>query len=84
MHQMPLEYRILTALVIGTATLSELALRLGSPRRPIEHRVLDLVAHRAIRVCGKGDWHRIGRPGHRFELTKAGKEWAIEMIGGVE
>lgn len=85
MNPMPLEYRILTALLLGDATLSELALRIGSGYREVEYRVDDLVKHRAARRCGFGlKPRRGGRTPFRIELTPSGKEWALEMIGGVE
>ena len=85
MHQMPLEYRILTALLLGCATVSELALRLGSSKYAIEHRVYAWVEHKAIQLCGVGEKPRWGgKSPYRVELTNAGRQWAIEVIGGVE
>lgn len=76
-----LENRILGALLLGSATVSELALRLSSPRHMIEHRVYDLMKHRAIIVGGRGDKPKRGKTPYRVGLTNAGREWAREIIG---
>ena len=82
---MPLEYRILTALLIGDATFSEMALRLSQPRSAIEYRVYSWMKHLAIEVTGWGSKPKWGGViPYRFSLTPRGRQWALEVIGGVE
>ena len=78
-----IEYRIMGALLLGSATVSELALRLSQPRHSIDYRSRELTKHRLLRVCGTSDKPRAGgKSAYRFELTPEGREWAREMIGG--
>lgn len=85
MNPMPLEYRILTALLLGCATVTELALRLSEARSAVMHRLQWLRNHKFIKFAGEAVRSRFGGPhAWRYELTPSGKEWALEMIGGVE
>lgn len=81
MHQMPLEYRILTALLLGRATSDELALRLSMDRFTTHRAVRSLTDHRMVVVDGRSDkkW-----PAMRHSLTPAGRRLALEVIGGAE
>jgi|HubBroStandDraft_5_1064220.scaffolds.fasta_scaffold147900_5 hypothetical protein len=83
MNPMPLEYRILRVLILGSATVSEMALRLCEPRYSVDYRSRDLAKHRLVRICGTTHKPRTGgNAAYRFELTPEGREWAREMIGG--
>jgi hypothetical protein len=83
MHQMPLEYRILTALLIGDATFNELSLRLSQPRSAIEYRVYDWAKHKAVEAFGWGPKPRGGGvTPYRIRLTPTGRQWALDVVGG--
>ena len=82
MNPISLEYRILRALVLGSATISEMALRLSESTRSVDYSSRELTKHKLLRVCGTV--RRIGACGkssYRFELTPEGREWALETMG---
>lgn len=82
MNPISLEYRILRTLVLGSATISEMALRLSEPRHSIDYRSRELAKHRLLRICGTSRRaHAGGKASYRFELTPEGREWALETMG---
>lgn len=77
-----LEYRIMGALLLGTSTVSELALLLSQPRHSVDYRAKQLEKHRIVKAFVSGEKPRWGgKCASRFELTPEGREWAQEMIG---
>ena len=78
MNPMPLEYRIVKAMMIGDYTAAELSLALSSDIFTI-HRILrELDYNKVSKVTGV---HRKRWPALRHGLTEAGLTWAREMIG---
>lgn len=82
MNPISLEYRIVRVLVLGSATISEMALMLSAPWRSVMLRSMTLTDHRIVRICGTSRMPRTsGRASYRFELTPEGREWALETMG---
>lgn len=78
----PLEYRILTALLLGRSTNAELSLMLDNDMPHVQKRMQWLRKRRMVKENGWGKAIGIyrGNPGFKYELTKAGRQWAEEII----
>lgn len=75
----PIEYRVLTALLLQSATMAELALWLSVDRLSIQHPIELLVDHLAIYPVGHADNKHKSRV---YALTRSGRNWAESIIYG--
>lgn len=82
MNHRTLEERILTVLLLGSATSAELARMLVVDRFTVAHAIESLASHRMVHAVGSTSqrWPKKKWPAVCHDLTQAGRAYAEELI----